>query len=284
MESNVRTMFGNALQTAMLQGLPLPILENSTLNEKFNVEPGVLPSPDVLPKMKYFAIGNGGHAVKVTDNGFGIDSLQHESTDAACFKHLPFALRELNNDLSPTERAKYGLRREETYNGTRYIAYYLKRLDLLNVNVEMSIRTVQEVNGVVTTVPTPFIPDSSNLNPVPKPLNPSTVNTIEGSYGVCSAVEKVVLTANDINEIIEAVNIMYGDTSLAIISEIAYVSGVDRAIDVNSNGNVIRFNEVIAAQVNTFVAVVYPLTSFKDGITTTIDIGAVEPLFRLTQG
>lgn len=55
-----RTVWGASLQTSLLLGLPYYPQENSTLNEKFDVEAGA-DLKGTIPHVKYFCIGNGGH-------------------------------------------------------------------------------------------------------------------------------------------------------------------------------------------------------------------------------
>lgn len=279
MQTITRTIYGVALQTALNQRLPHAIKENSTLNELFNIEAGVMPGNNDTPAVRYVAIGTGGHGFEIDTDGTPYQVLkQHAATDAACFKHIPFVLRELNNDLSPTERPKYALRKEVTYNGARYVAYFLRRMDLANSTVEMRRKTVNP-DGTITTEP--FVPTSSNLNPTPTELENGSNNDLVAEYVVASSVQKLEFTAADISELINVANIMFGKPARAIISEIALVSGVDRVIQVQSGANTIQFNEVIGAQVSTFIGQIILAAHLRDGVTITLDMGSMEPLFKL---
>ena len=53
------TIYGAELQTAQLIGAEYPIRENTTLNQKFHIQEGVVHSAGTYPRMKYIAIGNG---------------------------------------------------------------------------------------------------------------------------------------------------------------------------------------------------------------------------------
>src|SRR5690606_15519488 len=135
-------------------------------------------------------------------------------------------LRELDNDLSVTEREKYALRRMETHNGRNYWAYYLKRLNLNGVSQQLQHTTVQD--GVATTVP--YIPTSANLNPTaPANYSPDVVST-EGNFLSTSAIITINFTEGDIAELVEVARIMYDNEYMAVISEIGLCSGVDKVV------------------------------------------------------
>jgi hypothetical protein len=274
-----RTIYGSLLQTTSLLGLPFTIKTNTTLNEKFGVQAGILPDVSAISRMVYMAVGNGGHKFSVGGNGIPRpDPLQHKSTDAALFQHLPFVMREPNNDLQPAERAKYAMRREEVHNGVRYFAYYLKRISLVGVTAAMEYKNA--ANGEVTT--TPFTPNSSNLNPTPQTLNSNGVAVTTGDYVTATAKITISLTKAEVEELLEVARILYADPGYAIISEIALVSGVDK--DVQSPGvgsTTIAFKEVIGAQVCSHVSAFYALSFANNGIEMVLDVGSSEPLFNI---
>lgn len=280
MELITRTANNNYLQTTQAMGLPYRMIENTTLNEKFDIQQGVAPPANQVPTIRYFSIGNGGHTLSVGGNGIPRpDRHQHRATDLALFKHLPFVLREPQYDLTPTERTKYALRREEVYNETRYIAYYLRRLDLASVLPEQNYVTVQS-DG--TTVVTPFVPDSSNLNPVPQALSPDGVNVVDGSYIACSARVTISMSPDDIKELSNVANIIYGDPEYGVVSEIGLVSGVDRRIQATNPGQgSFQFDEVIAAQLCHVISTFYSVVYSNAGFSLTLDVGATEPLYVL---
>lgn len=282
MDNIVRTVYGSYLQSCQLLGLPFALATNSTLNEKFEVQAGVLPNSGVLPTCGYFAIGNGGHKLSVTNGLYIPEPIQHLTTDAALYNHLPFVLREPANDLTTAQQALYGLRVSEVHNGINYIAYYLKRINFTGVAVSMQYKTVN-ADGTVTT--SPFQPDTGNLNPQPPSLSPTGVNVVTGDYVMASAPVPITLTADDVTEILNVANIIYGDPNAAIVSEIALVSGVDKTIAVGGSGQpTFNFKEVIAAQVDTFINTFYALNFSQDGVQNVVDCGAVEPLYKLVAG
>ncbi len=269
------TLYGTGLQTAMKLGIPYNVLPNTTLNEKFGIQSGVMPSAGVYPRMTYIAIGNLGHyTVTAADGSDESEPARHQAEDAAAFNHIPFVLREVGDDLTPAMRARYGLRRNETHNGRNYFAYYLRRFDLGGVQVQYL--NVEIINGVPVT--TPFVPSANNLNPE-RPSIPNTGTVLGGdSCTIASAIVNFKLDAQDIEEIVNAHRIRTGSTRSPVISEIAICSGVDREVSASSGGQgTFMFNEVIAAQVNVHICTAHAIGYTADGLDFTIDIGGNEP-------
>lgn len=279
MESIVRTVYSGFLQSCQLWGVPFKMIENTTLNEKFEILAGTAPTSQEMPRMIYLALGRGGHGFSVDGDGSPIPvPKQHKATDAAAFKHIPFVLREVNNDLTITQRTRYGLRREETHNGIRYYAYYLRRLSLDGVSPSMLYKHVAE-DGTVST--RPFVPDSTNLNPTPPDLTPEGVNVLSGDYVTSSMLVNLTFTAADVKELLDASNIIYGARNKGVVSEVLLVSGVDKNIQVTSGTAQINFNEVICAQVCSFISSFYQLIYHTKGFEIVLDGGSTEPLFKI---
>jgi hypothetical protein len=280
MENITRTIYGSALQSALYLNLPVPIKTNSTLNEKFGISAGVLPTIDNPPRARYFAIGNGGHKFTVGADGVPKpEPIQHRATDAACFHHIPFVMRLPDNDLSPTDRLKYALRRLEVWQGVQYVCYYLKRIDFTGVTVDMQFKTVS--NGQETT--TEFVPTADNLNPQPPVLSNTGVNLTDGNYVTADARIDLSLSAADCAELINVANVMYQDDRAAIISEAALVSAVDQQVQVAGPGNsTFAFLEAIAAQVTSFVNTFIPVNFLNNGTDILLDVGATEPLLNIS--
>lgn len=275
-----RTCYGGQLQTCLWLRRPYAILTNTTLNEKLDIQSGVYPANNVYPALGYMAIGNGGHKLALGADGLiGTDPQQQESTNASPFKMMPFVLREETNDLTTAQQANYALRREETWNGTRYYAYYLKRIDLSNVNPTLEYITV---DGDTKTV-TPWVPDSSVLNPVPQALSSTGVNTTDGDYISVSAQVPVNFTADDMTELMNMSQVMFGDPKFAIVSEIALCQGTDKTVDSPAPGNTtIPFNEAIAVQVASFVPAFVVAQFSQTGFDMVLDCGTTEPLFNVS--
>jgi hypothetical protein len=259
--------------------IPHTIQEYTTLNEKLGIQSGIYPSPGVYPSTKYFCIGNKGHTSQIGADGIGLNvAAQHRATDAALFNQIPFVLREVTNDLTTAERANYALRREEQHNGSSYVAYYLRRIDMTGVEAEMQYRT--NVNGNI--VVTPFVPTADNLNPSPVSIPSEGSGTVSGDYVTVTAEIDISLSAWEVAELLNVAEILYGDTSYAIISEIGLCSGLDKAVSVTpSVGAPFNFNEAIGVQISSHIAVMNLVKYSNSGVTRILGLGTNDPLFNI---
>jgi hypothetical protein len=269
-----RTVYGSELQTVLYTGRPFVLRPNTTLNEKLGILPSATPGAGNVPTLKLLCIGNGGHTYETAADGTPVNvTIKHDPTDAALYRQIPWVLRPAASDLSASERAKYALRRARTYNSVNYIAYYGRRLDLQNPTVALEIETI--TNGNSTTAQ--FVPSAANLSPTPLAIQDSGNNALNGQYVNVSLPTTLALTAAEVAEIINACTIMNGSAATAIISEIALVSGSDRAITIENGAS---FSEVIAAQVNTFIGEYVSLVNTSQGYSGAYNLGANEPLLR----
>lgn len=279
MKSIVRSVYGAALQTAEYLGLPHIFLPHSTLNEKFNVNAAMVPANTDIPRIKYACIGNGGHSVVIGANNIALNKpIQHKPRHSGLYRHLPFVLRPLTNDLTVQQRAKYRLRTVVTIDGTAYAAYWLKVLDLSGSVVESDYYTVN--NGVTTS--TTFAPNSNDLNPTPPDLSSTGVVSTSGDYIAASSKVPFDLNADDILELGNVANIMYGDKDYAIISEIGLCSGVDKVVTGDFNGVQASYTEAIGVQIANFVCTYLPTQYLDNDLALEFDVGSVEPMLTLT--
>jgi hypothetical protein len=278
MQSTVRTVYAAYLQTCQLLGLPIVLKPNSTLNEKFNIHSNISIADSDRPSMKYLSIGIGGHRMVTGTNGIGRpEVVQHSPRNAALYSHLPFVLRLPNDDLLANERAKYRLRRLESHDGTVYVAYYLKVLDMTATLPQLELRTV--VDNITTA--TEFNPTLADLNPTPPAINSSGVLTTTGDYIAATGKVPFVMTADEITELLNVANIIYGDEGYAMISEFALCSGVDRTVIGDFNGTSVAYTDAIGVQVLNFVSQFIHVPSNNNGINIELDVGSVEPLLAL---
>jgi len=276
MESIVRTLWGIGLMSGKYPNLPVVIEAFTTLNEKFDIATNQTLAAGEIPGARYWGIGNQGHRVEIGANDIPLTSpIEHDPTHAALYGHLPFVLRPVMNDIPAEKRALYALRKEVMIDQQNYYAYYLKRLDFTNSQVNYYKTTV--VDGEETTVP--YVPNSSNLNPIKPSISATSVTTTSSSTVFASTEVEINFNATDVEELINACKILYGDERYAIISEICICSGVDRQLSVHTAGNSsIIFNEAIAVQVNAFISADHDVSGTNQGFTRTIDLGENEPL------
>lgn len=276
MKTITRTILGSSLQSSLLLGIPVVIQPNTTLNEKFGVLAGATLNEGEVPSLGYFAIGNGGHRNRSGADGIPYTSPNiHSASDAALYRHLPFVLRPVDSDLTVGERAKYGMRVLETHDNLRYYAYYLKRINRTDVIPVIQHTVVSGSNEISS----PFEFTMANLNPTAPELPNSGVITTSGDYLSVSSILKLLFTAQDVMELIEACRIKFKNEAYAVISEIAMVSGVDRISTVQGSGNqTFNMNEVACAQVASFITTDHRVAFTNKGFEQNIELGATEPM------
>jgi len=280
MKRNVRSHAGNMLQVAQMLGIPHVIQEHTTLNEKLTILADQIPATG-RPNLQYFCIGYGGHKGTLGKNNTYLStSIDHYPDHAALYKMLPFVLREFGNDLTTAQRDKYRLRSIITLDdGSRYIAYYLKKIDLSNVTVR-SQKNVRDPNGLITT--TDYVPDASALNPQQPDINTNNSNQVVTSTIFLSANAELDISLNEVDcaELLDVARILFKDEAYALVSEYGLVSGVDvPAQGSNGQGGTIQYTEVIAAQIVDFMTNRGSGADDDDkGITCLVNYGATEPL------
>ena len=272
MKTTTRTVLGSALQAAKFLGLPHVIVPKTTLNEKWNIAANMTLAEGETPAVRFYGIGNGGHRLVVGANDIAYtDPIDHDASHFALYKHLPFVVRPVNNDLTLEQRKNYGMRTQMAIGGAQYYVYWLKRIP-----VDASVvRMEKTVDGITV----PFIPDSSNLNPTaPSIGNTGTTQTSNAFLSASSAVV-IEFTAFDVAELINACQVLFDNEQLAIISEMSLVSGVDRVIPIKTtNGAGAQFNEVIAAQTVSMISCYHNITENSEGFIKELDLGEAEPL------
>lgn len=280
MEQVTRTVYGAAVQSSLFLGTNCQYPEYSTLNKALNIRATQPPSADKRPNLSFYVWGNRGHKITVGASGIPLNEIvQHRATDAGLYGMLPFVLREVNNDLTAAERAKYCLRRQEEHNGAAYYAYYGRRLNKANLVPAMYYTQVE--NGASNT--TNFIPTASNLTPTPPSVSSSGTNQITADYVSARSRLSIVIAESEVAEMLNVAKVLFDDERYAIISEIALVTSVDLAVTANGfGGATFNFLETIGAQIAAHVATYQALVYTNTGTTIEMDVGVNEPLFSLS--
>lgn len=270
-----RTIYSGYLQTHQFMGItPYKTHKNSTLNEKFGILADIQPSGYQMPRARYLVIGNMGHRnIRMEDGSDETEPVVHRTNHAALYNQIPFVLRKPDNDLTATQRARFGLRVQETHGGETYIAYYALRYDVSLVQPQLI--EIEVINGVSTAKP--YIPTVDDLNP----RRPEITNngTIVGSNRNISstAIVTIVLTAEDVHEIVQAHRIRTNSTRSPVISEFGICSGLDRHHEAVLPSGSFNYTEVVACQVNLHIASNHPIGYNSSGLTMRLDIGNTEP-------
>lgn len=295
-----RTIYGSYFQTCRALRRALDIKENSTINEAMSDSVKIPFQPAIqsaglqetaafdsvndsnLINIGYVVIGNGGHVASISANDTSyMDFNIHQSTDAAPFKLMPFVCRPIDSDLPDSERAEYRLRKVLEIDQELYVAYYAKRLDFSNSDVDMVLSST--INGETTYKP--FNPTISNLRPLP--VAPGIENDGTKTYATAKTIFR--FEEKDILYLTEACVNLYGSANEAIISEIAFCTGVDKPIIRSyphngsgaSDSSIVNrgLKEAAVVQVACFVNTYYQANFGINGLEIAFDIGAIEPLF-----
>lgn len=272
----VRTVYGSALQTALLRGIQYAIPAHSTLNEKFGVESGT--QPKETPTLKYFCIGEGGHRLQAGADGVPYAApIRHRASDAALYKHLPFVTRQEGNDLTPDERSKLRMRVKETTGTRNYISYYVKCLDEDENSKKIIMEHTTVKDGVANTVP--FVPSSENLKPVAPELDNREATTTNGDFLSVSNDVGIVFDANDVNELINVAKVKFDNPLRAVISEIGLCTGQDKVSTGEGVGTApLSYTEVVGCQIATHVTVYHAVGYTNLGFDIRVELGATEPM------
>jgi hypothetical protein len=275
-----RTAIGSLLQDNLLAGKQQPLLTGTTLNELFQIQQNAVLGQGENPAFGYYAIGNKGHTSSIIDGTDTIiDLYKHAPEDCACWNHIPFVLRAEANDLSADLRLNYGLRRAEQHGGKNYFAYYLKRVDLSGSTAKVTRTKI--VNGVKDTKDYAFT--SANLNPVRPIVLPDEATTTANDFLATTMPVTIKFDLFDVEELYNVFEVLKGTAKQAIISELAFCSGVDRNIpSIGAGGAAITVKEVIGCQVITFVTTYKQLSIDNEGFTINMELGATEPMLTGT--
>lgn len=245
-----RTTAGIYLNLCKQFGVEPVIGPHTTLNEKFNVLPGIVPEDMNSLKTQYIAIGNGGLTAGVvgessTNTGVNVAPIAPISRKVqanALYSHIPFVMRRVGDDLTQVERERYRLRTIETHHGEQYIVYHIRRIE--QELIHPSIQKITYESG--ERIATAYTPDATALFPT----YPNTDGTVDGVNTQLSVQLRIRfnLTEADVAEIINAVTTIYGSAGYGMISEIGLISGADKIVEMESNGEQITGPEVVAAQ------------------------------------
>lgn len=281
MDYIVRSAAGALLQDNQALNKPHTLLPNSTLNQKFDIQNNVLPSGTDVYGINYAVIGNKGHSWQIDDDQVPyIQPIQHLPEHSGLYGSIPFVMRRPADDLDATTRAQYRLRKIITIPGDAnpWVAYYAKVLDKTNTSPILELRTVG-ANGTVTS--TPFSYTLEDLSPTPPAIPPGTALVNSGNYLAATGKVPFVLTAFDVQELLNVSNVLYGNYNKALISEVGLCHGVDKSVPGDFNGTTLNYTEAIGCQIHDFVSTFFAAQFQNQGTTMTFDVGSVEPMLTL---
>ena len=271
-----QTAFGLRTLMYLAHGL-VPVLgKNETVNEALGIHPGLQPNEKDKVRINSLIFGAGGEMCG-QDDGTGISSQRqapHTAEHGSPFVPMVVLARPADQDITPAERNKYCLRKEETHNGENWIMYYGYRLDITQDNFVAQIMKVQREDGI--EVAKLWEGTAATLKPTPTFLDPNEAIVAADTKLRVSAMVRVKLSARDVEEYVNAAKVRYnGDETKARITEIGICMGADRS--VISAGNV-QFVESIATHVYAYIAESKTPFYNKQELTFDLDMGASIPL------
>lgn len=278
--TNVRTIWGILLQVAQSKQNPPIIYPHTTLNEKFLIQSGVPLPPNAIPRIGYIGVGNkGSRSILGKDNITISEPYEFMPNYASLYNHLPLVLRTLDNDLSPTERARYRLRKIITLaNGSKRIAYYLRVISNSD-QVQDTITYNIYSNGQY--IPNSYVPTASILNPTPPEPSNYDINYTTANYFKVAGISNVTFDSNDILEFVNVCKTLYGSEQYAWITEIGIFSGYDVNIVGFENIDSLPYQEVLACQLTNYTTSHTFLSEGDVDHTINIQLGDADPIFDL---
>lgn len=299
MKSIVRLGMGSYFQLAKAIGSPIFLKTNSTLNEAVN-NSRVIPHQPAIPtagmeladdynyqtdsndaRLQYLAIGIGGHysTVNATHSISKMVPQPHSARDTGVFKMIPFVVKPLTADLTVDDRKKYRLRKVVEIGGVLYAAYFLRHMDLSTAAISQNI--VKKIDGVKTSVP--YEPTINDLIPQAPEINGQN----DGSYLQTLIAVDITFNSVEAQWMREMAALWFGDEDLAIVSEFALCSGVDKpitkrfpqtgaqtAIPVSSS-----LTEAVGVTMTVIESTFKPLTFTNGSASERIWIGSEDPLY-----
>lgn len=297
-----RTVYGATIQTVRALGMKHVVLDFTTINQAIN-EPTIinkLPTPltrgmEIYDPYdfdndsnniftQYLVIGNGGHENINNPNDAVPYSIPvpHKATDSGLFNLMPFVIRSADDDLTVAERRRYALRRTVEVGGVLYAAYYARKIEFPRTTPNVTITKVVDGESITED----FVPTINNLRPVKMAQEMEYM----GAYATVSSFVQLVWDEKDIQDAKEAARIMFGNERMAIISELAICSAVEKPCThrypsgagsaqtpTKLPANV--FFEAVACQVGVHITTYIPLSYADQEYTLSLNLGATEPLF-----
>jgi hypothetical protein len=277
MLKSTRTPYGTYLNLCKQFNVTPSILSQTTLNEKFNVLSGVRPSDLNEITTKYIGIGNSGLKLETgaIDNITRMTPVRRKPNAGALYNHIPFIMREVGSDLTELERRRYRMSALEVYDGVEYHVYYLRALE---EDTYQPVITTIKYDGSDTPVISDYIPGDEVLNPT-HPVTADVNSSIRDKIAIQIKIE-FKLTEQDIAEIRNACEIIFGDTGYATVSEIGLFSGVDMDTNVVRDAATVTVTEAVVVQLAGSLTVGRVLDLGEVSGSTTILVGGVDALIN----
>lgn len=277
----VRTIHSIVLDAVKKRAKTYPLLPNTTLNEKFDVEINKQNESEIDPVLKYFVIGNG-NIISFGTNTEEVANINmayanHKVKDSALYNHVPFIVREVSNDLTLAEQASYRLRVTKTIGSVDYAGYFAKVIP--DDGDSVSISTIVKSNTGEISISSFDTNDPELLNPAPSETH-GDITADASSYIAVTATDNITLTYDDIVEIKNGIDLWYSEDTVEkrshFINEIGLCSGGDITTDDGRTESVYT-QLCFILETGTEYDLDIKIAENK-GISRNIDLGGLEPL------
>ena len=265
---------GGLVQLCQYFGKPVPTnMVNATINEALNVVPTVHMAPNEYPVAGYFMIGNGGARGSVVNNRLKLTETPHLGRHSNLYSPTPFLIRPANADVG-VDRTKYFMRRIQVFGGVSYACYYLKAIDLNDVDPTLELRAISS-SGIVTA--TPFSHEAADMAPAIPVIGAGQTIGVGANYIAASAIIQFSMNSAERDEYVNACNIIYGESGYDNIFELATVGGVKKSVTVSG----LTYDEIIDARILSSISTSLVMGSLNNGVTVDINVSIVDGLLQV---
>lgn len=224
------TIYGTVIDTCLRYNLPYTPEPYWTINERYQVHHNTVVPNTAILKHNWYCAGIGGiDAIPNSNGNLKFIEKPMRTEDSGLYTPVPFVVRPIGNDLTPSERLamRVGGRYKVTGVGNvEYWGYYLKKYAI--PNTPPTIKKLTVVDG--TTTIEDFVANSVNNAPQPPVLPVGQANSTNGIYFSPSFLIDLSLPDIEYDEYQAAAEAIYGDIGYGYISEIGMVSGYEASV------------------------------------------------------
>ncbi|RLF08141.1 MAG: hypothetical protein DRJ64_01635 [Thermoprotei archaeon] len=219
-----KTIYSSRLQNYISLGLEYEPLINTTLNEKFVINPRYNFNDTIkrFPTINVLTIGGDDIVPNSNLNKLNLRASPHSPLDASLFNHIPFYLKKVSEVGNMPPNDNYVLKKHITIDNELYLAcygYYMS--DIIYKGDVIMFNNIDTDFVNISKVDTN---DGSFLNPVPRERL-ELVNTPDNYLGTFFKMY-FFFSENEILNMLEAFSILYKDDSKNRITELGVCSSI----------------------------------------------------------
>lgn len=256
---------------------------NTTLNEHHEVESknsvGIKNGADF--KLGYFGVGIKGYQIVGNHPVANVPvhyTNQHQPFDQNLFYSIPMCARPVDDDLTEQERDLYRMRTVKELNGVQTALYWLMKVgeDEFNPQTKRAYRNPATGNEV----PEDYVYRPESLNPEPVTLNSDGTVPLSNAYLMSSSLLDLSLNGAQVEELRNVCRLMFGDPSLAAVSEYQICWGIETTTEgQGAGGTMFRYKEILSAVTAYVVSERHARDANANGdIRLMFDLGAAYPM------